>query len=107
MLRHHARDLRNVCEVVRDPRREELSKRDGAELRMLAREVELIFAQTPRREGSTPPFILDRMPRPLSSGEKALERAARSRLDRFRSLLRAQSKRKRLRVELSLTCWGG
>src|SRR5262245_19400498 len=32
LVRHHARDLDDVIEVVRDPGREELPQRDGAEL---------------------------------------------------------------------------
>jgi len=40
LLRHHTRDLRDVAEVVRDPRGEQLPQRDRAEVRMFALERE-------------------------------------------------------------------
>ena len=52
LLRHHARRLRNVPEVVRDPRRQQLAKRDRSELRMLAFERELRLGESPTLRAS-------------------------------------------------------
>lgn len=50
LLGHHARGLRDVAKVVRDPRGQQLPKRDGAELRVLPLERELLLGELPRAE---------------------------------------------------------
>src|SRR4029079_16707588 len=50
LLRQHARDLRDVTEVVRRPGREQLPHGHGAEGRMLSLEGELFVRQTPTLE---------------------------------------------------------
>src|SRR5207249_9462031 len=46
----HARDLRHMIEVVRDPRCEQLPKRDDAELGMTAAAIEIGIGQAERRQ---------------------------------------------------------
>src|SRR3989449_11335290 len=47
LLRHHARDLGDVAQVVHHPRREQLGERHLAQLGMLAAERQLLPGQMP------------------------------------------------------------
>ena len=48
---HHARDLRHVSKVVHDPRGEQLSQRDRAELRMFSGAAEFSVREPPACHG--------------------------------------------------------
>src|SRR4051812_40163603 len=50
LLRHHARRLSDGPQVVRDPRRQQLTERHGSELGMFSFERELRLGQSPSRE---------------------------------------------------------
>ena len=51
LLRHHARGLRDVAEIVADPRREQLTKRHRSEFGMLARQLEILLLEVPPAQG--------------------------------------------------------
>src|SRR5688572_26499861 len=48
LLRHHSYGLRDVSEIVHDPRGEQLPERDGTERGVLARQVQVARSELPR-----------------------------------------------------------